>query len=263
MGSWLRSYRTTFQLAWYYKMFFVFQSNISHHIKFSWSFDVTIEAVYQIPVSFILFPSSIAKFLESVRSNFLASGQTKILQRRQLSSVKIIHGRSLFIFSTNNRFRLFCHTIVTFKHFDQIMLIIITLSSVILAMEDPLVVSSQHNDVSLLEIVLTARRAHCVQTTWWAHCVQTARRAHCVQNRVVIQVCCRVMEPCIQHIWRSENYWLYLDFLSAARCENFTFDVTALYGMLDFDHSRNESRVSSFFHREVNFYEVVFLCLPH
>lgn len=90
-------------------------------------------------------------------STFLGSGQQKILQRRQLSSVKIIHGRSLFLFSTNNRFRLFCHTVVTFKHFDQIMLIIIVVSSVILAMEDPRIVSSAKNDVShiLLEKFLT------------------------------------------------------------------------------------------------------------
>ncbi|XP_065072313.1 voltage-dependent L-type calcium channel subunit alpha-1D-like [Rhopilema esculentum] len=75
------------------------------------------------------------------------SSQTKILQRRQLSAVKIIHGRSLFLFSTNNRFRLFCHSLVSLKHFDHIMLVIIILSSIILAMEDPLVVSSKHNDL--------------------------------------------------------------------------------------------------------------------
>ena len=91
--------------------------------------------------------TSLRPILINLFSASTGSSQTKILQRRQLSAVKIIHGRSLFLFSTNNRFRLFCHSLVSLKHFDHIMLVIIILSSIILAMEDPLVVSSRHNDV--------------------------------------------------------------------------------------------------------------------
>eukprot|EP00794_Sanderia_malayensis_P016877 gene16877-18582_t len=62
----------------------------------------------------------------------------KILQRRQYSTTKMVQRRTLFLFDQNNRIRMSCSNMVNMKHFDHVMLIIIILSSILLAMENPL-----------------------------------------------------------------------------------------------------------------------------
>ena len=96
---------------------------------------------------FVLYTTCIITILYNSHLFIDIGNSTKILQRRQLSSVKIIQRRTLFVFTTDNRFRLFCHSVINMKHFDHIMLVIIILSSVLLAMEDPLDENSKKNEV--------------------------------------------------------------------------------------------------------------------
>ena len=50
--------------------------------------------------------------------------------------------------SSNNCIRIFVHGIVTFPFFDTFIMIVIIMSSVALAAEDPVVENSQRNQVS-------------------------------------------------------------------------------------------------------------------
>ncbi len=58
---------------------------------------------------------------------------------------------SLFIFSTTNPIRRFCHYVVSLRYFDFLIMVVIALSSITLAMENPIDDpnnKSQYNTVS-------------------------------------------------------------------------------------------------------------------
>lgn len=87
----------------------------------------------------------------------LKSGRLGKRRRRSRKSKPLIKTRTMFIFSPENRFRRLCHRIVNLRHFDNFMLVIILLSSITIAIEDPL------HDVSERNTVL-----------WYFDCVFTA-----------------------------------------------------------------------------------------
>lgn len=47
-------------------------------------------------------------------------------------------GKALFIFGPTNAIRLFTHKIFSWKHFDNVILVIIIISSILLAIDNPL-----------------------------------------------------------------------------------------------------------------------------
>lgn len=63
----------------------------------------------------------------------------------------ISHLANCFFFSLSLSFRLrkACHWLVNLRHFDNTILVIILISSVLLALEDPVVENSQRNTVKL------------------------------------------------------------------------------------------------------------------
>ncbi|KAF7393972.1 hypothetical protein HZH68_010791 [Vespula germanica] len=54
-------------------------------------------------------------------------------------------GTSFFIFSQNNRFRVFCHWLCNHSYFGNVILACIMISSAMLAAEDPLSATSYRN----------------------------------------------------------------------------------------------------------------------
>ncbi|XP_076303607.1 ca[2+]-channel protein alpha[[1]] subunit D isoform X4 [Lasioglossum baleicum] len=58
-------------------------------------------------------------------------------------------GSAFFIFSQNNRFRVFCHWLCNHSYFGNVILVCIMISSAMLAAEDPLSASSPRNQVLL------------------------------------------------------------------------------------------------------------------
>ncbi|CAH8488523.1 unnamed protein product [Schistosoma rodhaini] len=54
---------------------------------------------------------------------------------------------AFFIFADTNKFRIFCHNVVCFSHFGNIVLVCILVSSILLAAEDPLHANSPRNRI--------------------------------------------------------------------------------------------------------------------
>ncbi|CAH8831967.1 unnamed protein product [Trichobilharzia szidati] len=54
---------------------------------------------------------------------------------------------AFFIFADTNKFRIFCHNVVCFSHFGNIVLVCILVSSILLAAEDPLHANSNRNKI--------------------------------------------------------------------------------------------------------------------
>ncbi|XP_078343776.1 voltage-dependent L-type calcium channel subunit alpha-1D-like isoform X1 [Oculina patagonica] len=95
------------------------------------------------------------------RRNFMKMLKTggRFGKRRRPSRKKkpIIKTNTMFIFSPENRFRRLCHRIVNLRHFDNFMLVIIMLSSITIAIEDPLHDHSKRNEVLMyFDYVFTA-----------------------------------------------------------------------------------------------------------
>ena len=65
--------------------------------------------------------------------------------------VPIPPGTSFFIFSQNNRFRVFCHWVCNHSLFGNIILVCIMISSAMLAAEDPIDPDSKRNKVRMLD----------------------------------------------------------------------------------------------------------------
>ncbi|XP_057290676.1 voltage-dependent calcium channel type A subunit alpha-1-like isoform X2 [Hydractinia symbiolongicarpus] len=58
-------------------------------------------------------------------------------RRRIIKAVPMVQKSSLYIFSPQNRFRIACHKIVHFRYFDWFIMAVILMSSITLAIEDP------------------------------------------------------------------------------------------------------------------------------
>jgi hypothetical protein len=65
--------------------------------------------------------------------------------------------RSLYIFSHKNPIRIFTNRIITYKHFDNVVIALIIISSIILALDNPL--KDPESDLSqtlqILDIIMT------------------------------------------------------------------------------------------------------------
>ncbi|KAK3700089.1 hypothetical protein QZH41_015046, partial [Actinostola sp. cb2023] len=82
--------------------------------------------------------------------NFLKSlkNPDKIIEHRKPGEpVPMINTWSLFLFPPGNPVRKFCHWLVNLRHFDNVILIIILISSALLAAEDPVVEDSYQNQI--------------------------------------------------------------------------------------------------------------------
>jgi len=69
-------------------------------------------------------------------SNYLTEKKEREIKQRTF--FQELEGRSLFIFSTTNPFRLLCSKIVSHYTFDNIILLLIGVSTIFLALENPL-----------------------------------------------------------------------------------------------------------------------------
>ncbi|CAF0900785.1 unnamed protein product [Rotaria sordida] len=75
-----------------------------------------------------------------------AAAEAEAKKKEQARSVKpILPYSSMFIFSSTNPIRRFCHFIVTLRYFDLLIMIVICLSSISLAAEDPVHENSRRN----------------------------------------------------------------------------------------------------------------------
>ncbi|CAF3829900.1 unnamed protein product [Rotaria sp. Silwood1] len=75
-----------------------------------------------------------------------AAAEAEAKKKEQARTVKpILPYSSMFIFSSTNPIRRFCHFIVTLRYFDLLIMIVICLSSISLAAEDPVHESSTRN----------------------------------------------------------------------------------------------------------------------
>lgn len=95
------------------------------------------------------------------RRNFMKILKTggRFGKRRRPSRKKkpIIKTKTMFIFGPENRFRRLCHRIVNLRHFDNFMLVIIMLSSITIAIEDPVNDNSKRNQVLIyFDYIFTA-----------------------------------------------------------------------------------------------------------
>ncbi|XP_048587790.1 voltage-dependent P/Q-type calcium channel subunit alpha-1A isoform X2 [Nematostella vectensis] len=82
--------------------------------------------------------------------NFLKSlkNPDNIIEKRNPGEpVPIINTWSLFLFPPGNPVRIGCHYVVNLRHFDNVILVIILISSVLLAAEDPVVEDSYQNQI--------------------------------------------------------------------------------------------------------------------
>ncbi|PFX23935.1 Voltage-dependent calcium channel type A subunit alpha-1 [Stylophora pistillata] len=68
-------------------------------------------------------------------------------QQKPGDAVPIINTWSLFLFPPGNPVRKACHWLVNLRHFDNFILVIILISSVLLALEDPVNENSKRNEV--------------------------------------------------------------------------------------------------------------------
>ena len=68
-------------------------------------------------------------------------------RRRILKKKPIVQQNSLFLLSPSNRFRRICHNIVHFRYFDWIIMVVILMSSITLAIEDPVYDDAPRNKV--------------------------------------------------------------------------------------------------------------------
>ncbi|XP_027058824.1 voltage-dependent N-type calcium channel subunit alpha-1B-like [Pocillopora damicornis] len=68
-------------------------------------------------------------------------------QQKPGDTVPIINTWSLFLFPPGNPVRKACHWLVNLRHFDNFILVIILISSVLLALEDPVYENSKRNQV--------------------------------------------------------------------------------------------------------------------
>ncbi|XP_048587004.1 voltage-dependent calcium channel type A subunit alpha-1-like isoform X2 [Nematostella vectensis] len=100
--------------------------------------------------------------------NVLHGGRLGNRRRRGLKTVQVIRTRTLFIFGPDNGFRKLCHSIVNLAHFDTAMLVVIGLSSLTIAAEDPLRDDAPRNNI-----------------LWYFDCVFTAIFAFEVVVKVV------------------------------------------------------------------------------
>ncbi|XP_068695384.1 voltage-dependent calcium channel type A subunit alpha-1-like isoform X1 [Montipora foliosa] len=83
--------------------------------------------------------------------NVLKTGRLGKRRRAPRKTKPLIKTKTMFIFSQENRFRRLCHRIVNLRHFDNFMLVIILLSSITIAIEDPL---HDHNDSKRNEVLM-------------------------------------------------------------------------------------------------------------
>ncbi|KAJ7339584.1 hypothetical protein OS493_005987 [Desmophyllum pertusum] len=67
--------------------------------------------------------------------------------QKQGETVPIINTWSLFLFPPGNPVRKACHWLVNLRHFDNLILVIILISSILLALEDPVYENSERNKV--------------------------------------------------------------------------------------------------------------------
>ncbi|XP_065654096.1 voltage-dependent L-type calcium channel subunit alpha-1D isoform X2 [Hydra vulgaris] len=103
----------------------------------------------------------------------------KVLKRRNLHSKKVLNARSLLLFSPSSRLRTGCHAVVTWQHFEHIMLIFIVLSCIFLSLENPLCdfndVGCQQNlillyaDIGIVSIFALEIAAKLVDQGGFAH----------------------------------------------------------------------------------------------
>ncbi|KAK3737051.1 hypothetical protein QZH41_016673, partial [Actinostola sp. cb2023] len=77
----------------------------------------------------------------------LKTGRFGNRRRRTPKDVSIIKTRALFIFGPENGLRGLCHRIVCLAHFDTCMLIVIILSSLVIAVEDPVYDDAPKNKI--------------------------------------------------------------------------------------------------------------------
>ncbi|XP_073242529.1 voltage-dependent calcium channel type A subunit alpha-1-like [Porites lutea] len=88
--------------------------------------------------------------LDDVRPSFIANLRNPgrmVPHQKPGDQVPIIDTWSLFLFPPGNPLRKACHWLVNLRHFDNTILVIILISSVLLALEDPVVENSQRNQV--------------------------------------------------------------------------------------------------------------------
>ncbi|KAM7445212.1 hypothetical protein ABFA07_006340 [Porites harrisoni] len=97
-------------------------------------------------------PISGRNFMKALKTGRF--GKRRRAPRRAKPLLKV---NTLFLFSPENRFRRLCHRIVNLRHFDNFMLVIIMLSSITIAIEDPVSDDSPRNKVLMyFDYVFTA-----------------------------------------------------------------------------------------------------------
>ena len=87
----------------------------------------------------------IHSYFDNVMTKFMINDQTDAWKTVNLLSAN----QALFLlFYISSRFRRLCHRIVNLRHFDNFMLVIIMLSSITIAIEDPVNDNSKRNQVN-------------------------------------------------------------------------------------------------------------------
>ncbi|XP_066923067.1 muscle calcium channel subunit alpha-1-like isoform X2 [Clytia hemisphaerica] len=90
---------------------------------------------------------------EDVEEEIKQKGMLNVLKfnvgnrRRILKKKPIVQQNSLFLLSPSNRFRRICHNIVHFRYFDWIIMLVILMSSITLAIEDPVHDDAPRNEI--------------------------------------------------------------------------------------------------------------------
>ncbi|XP_047135696.2 voltage-dependent L-type calcium channel subunit alpha-1S isoform X1 [Hydra vulgaris] len=93
-------------------------------------------------------------FTDNFESNIVKQGFFKtfknsiVNKKKSIDNFILFSDSSLFIFSSTNRFRVLCHSIVRSKYFDLGMIAIILVRSLVLAIEDPINLDSYLNNIS-------------------------------------------------------------------------------------------------------------------
>ncbi|XP_077969234.1 voltage-dependent P/Q-type calcium channel subunit alpha-1A-like isoform X2 [Styela clava] len=101
--------------------------------------------------------NTIAQLQSNVRHDEEESDEEASDNSSEDGPKEILPSSSMFIFSSTNPIRVACHYIVNMKYFETTILVIIVLSSITLAAEDPVNKESYRNDIlNYFDIIFTA-----------------------------------------------------------------------------------------------------------
>ncbi|XP_026102737.1 voltage-dependent N-type calcium channel subunit alpha-1B-like isoform X3 [Carassius auratus] len=94
--------------------------------------------------------------MNSIDSETMPMTEKNLEDLNQSSHRPILHFSSMFIFSPNNPVRRLCHYIVSLRYFEMCILVVISMSSIALAAEDPVQANAPRNNVlKYLDYVFT------------------------------------------------------------------------------------------------------------